>query len=251
MHLVFDLISSHPLVGGLQVALTIWMLIDAQRRGADYFWFWIILLFFPIGPWLYFFAVKIGDFRGTGGWPAFQRRPSVDELHYRAEKVPTLANHLTLAQRLIEQHDIEQALPHLQAALAMEPDHCQVLFGLAQCADEQGQPQAAIPYLERIVERDRRWSDYAAMRSLIRARTQAGNDAGALEAARELVRLSPTLEHQCLLAEQLIAKGLTDEAWQSLEQSLESHRYAPGPSRRRNRPWARQARRLQKQIASR
>jgi hypothetical protein len=251
MHLLFDLISNHPIFGALQLALTVWMLIDAQRRGADYFWFWIILLFFPIGPWLYFFAVKFGDFRGAGGWLAFQRRTSVQELRYRAEKVPTLANHLALAQRLIEEHDIEQALPHLQAALALEPDHSQVLFGLAQCAHEQGQPEAAIPYLERIVARDRRWSDYAAMRLLIKARTEAGNDAGALDTARDLVRLSPTLEHQCLLAERLIAKGLTDEAWQSLEQSLESHRYAPGPSRRRNRSWARQARRLQKQIASR
>ncbi len=80
------------------------------------------------------------------------------------------------------------------------------------------------------------------------ARIDAGDDAGALETARQVVRLSPTLEHQCLLAERLIAEGLTDEAWHSLEQALESHRHAPGPSRRRNRTWAKRARRLQKEI---
>ncbi len=145
MHLLFNLIQAYPLFGAAQVGMTIWMVVNAQRRGADLFWFWVILLFFPIGPWLYFFAVKIGDFRGAQGWFAFQRRAPTEELRYRAEKVPTLANHLALAQRLIEQHDVKRALPHLQSALALEPEHCQVLYGLANAPWRKGSRKPPSP----------------------------------------------------------------------------------------------------------
>jgi hypothetical protein len=249
MHFLFDLGAEHPLLFWPQVGLTIWMAVDAYRRRAEFFWIWVIVLLQPIGAWIYFFAVKLGDFRGMRSWPSFQPRTSVEELRFRAEKVPTLANHLALAQRLIEQHDPEQALPHLEKAVALEPDHCQVLFGLAECAIQQKEAKKAVDYLERLVERDRRWSDYAAMRLLITSRCEGGDGAGALASARELVRLAPTLQHQCILAERLVAQGQNDEAWNSLQQSLETHRFAPGPSRRRNRAWARQARRLQKQIS--
>jgi hypothetical protein len=245
---VYRLFAEYPLLSLAQTALTIWMLVDAYRRHAEAFWFWIILLIQPFGAWAYFFVVKFGDFKGAHAWPVFQRPASLAELRYQAEKVPTLASHLALANRLIEKNLHEEAMPHLEAALAREPEHCQVLHGLAVCEVELGHPEKALPYLERIVVRDPRWSDYAAQRLLVRARTEVGDGAGALAAARELVRLAPTLHHQCLLAECLVAEGFHDEARTSLQQSLETHRYAPSLSRRRNRSWARQARRLQKRI---
>src|SRR5262249_16955089 len=98
--------------------------------------------------------------------------------------------------------------------------------------------------------RDRRWSDYLAWRLLIRVRKQ-GNDAHrALESARDLARIAPTLQHRCLLAELLLDEGKNDEAYELLEQSLEEHRYAPSLSRRRNRSWASQAKKLQKRAAA-
>jgi hypothetical protein len=234
-----------------QIAFTIWMVVDAYRRQADYFWYWVILLLQPVGAWAYFFAVKAGDFHGLNfkGWSPFQRRTSLEELRYRANQVPTLANHLALAQRLMEQGEHGEARSHLEKA--MEPEHCQVLYSLAVCSAEEGHPQQAVPLLERIVARDRCWSDYAAWRLLITTRTETGDRAGALAACRELVRLAPTLQHRCLLAEHLLDGGLTDEADRLLQQSLEDYHYAPGPIRRRNRRWANQAKRLYKQVGSR
>jgi hypothetical protein len=48
--------------------------------------------------------------------------------------------------------------------------------------------------------------------------------------------------------ERLLADGLTDEANTLLEESLEEHRYAPAPIRRRNRQWASHAKHLRKRI---
>lgn len=109
-------------------------------------------------------------------------------------------------------------------------------------------PEKALPLLDTIVQRDRCWSDYAAWRLLARARALLNDPAGALTACRELVRLSPTLQHRCLLAENLVDMGLDQEARALLEQALEDYRYAASPIRRRNRPWAKQAKGILKRM---
>ena len=69
----------------VQAAMTIWMIVDASRRGVEYYWYWLILAFQPFGAWAYFFVYKLQDFRGgsnrlTG---LFHRPPSLDELKHR------------------------------------------------------------------------------------------------------------------------------------------------------------------------
>src|SRR5206468_935772 len=109
---------------------------------------------------------KAKEIRGLNSlrptWLSFQRPVSVDELQYRVEHTPTLANHLALAQRLIEKGRHAEALPHLERAHTLEPEHCQVLYSLAVCYSENGGVEKAIPLLEKIVERDRCWSGYSA-----------------------------------------------------------------------------------------
>jgi hypothetical protein len=253
MEIIQDLIFANPLLSVAQTAFMVWMLVDAYRRQADTFWF-LLIFFVPfIGAWAYFFVVKARDFQALrigsispGG--LFQRRPSLDELRYRAEHMPTLVNQVNLAQRLIELGQHAEAIPYLQAALKTEPEHAPALYSLAVCHKEMGHPDWAVPLLQGLLSRDPRWSNYVAWHLLIEARTQAGDAAGALEACRELARLAPTLEHTCLLAEHLLAGGRTEEARNVLERSLRDHDYAPGPIRRRNRRWASAARRLRKRV---
>ena len=231
-----------------QGAFTIWMLVDAYRRGAEYYWYLVILFIQPIGAWVYFFLVKVGDFPGLRDWSFLQRRPRLEELRYRAEQMPTLTNHLALAERLVELRDYEGAIPHLDAVLAQEPELSPARYLLATCRAETGHPDQALPLLEKLIARDRTWSNYAAWLLLIRLQDETGAADKALTSCQELARLAPTLRHQYLLAEHLVAGGKNDEARKVLERSLEEHQYAPGFVRRRNRRWASQARRLQKQL---
>ncbi len=183
-------------------------------------------------------------------WPSLfgPRKPSLEELRYRAEQTPTLATHLALAEGLIERGRHNDAIAPLEEARKVEAEHCQVLYYLALCQTEQGHPETALPLLEKIRARDRAWADYAAWRLLVAAKAQGGDSAGALAVCRDLVRLAPTLQHRCLLVERLHAEGLSEEAWSVLQESLEAHRYAPAPVRRLNRRWASHARRLQKKL---
>jgi hypothetical protein len=90
-----------------QGAFTIWMLVDAYRRGAESYWFLVILFLPGLGAWAYFFVVKVGDFPGLRDWSFLQRRPPLEELRYKAEQTPTLTNRLALAERLVELRDYE------------------------------------------------------------------------------------------------------------------------------------------------
>lgn len=232
-----------------QIGFTIWMLVDAYRRQAEPFWFFIILT--GVGAWAYFFIVKLGDFSNFKLASLFQKRTSLAELRYRAEQSATIANRWALAERLVEAGECAEAIPHLQAVLAREPEHCHALYALAMCHVKEDRPAEAISLLEKINARDNSWSDYAAWKLLVLARAKSGDGAGALATCRELARLAPTLQHRCLLADQLLNAGLTDEARALLEKALDDHRFSPSPIRRRNYSWASKARRLQKQAVSR
>jgi hypothetical protein len=249
MNFFFNLIHDYPLIFILHLAFTVWMLIDAYQRGVEQFWFLVILFVPVIGPWIYFFAVKAPDLRNFH-IPFFNPRESLDALRHRAEHTPTLANHLALGERLIEEEDFPAALASLEKAHRLEPEHGQVLYFLAFCNSRLNQPEFALPYLEKLTKRDPRWSNYRAWRLLVDVHIQRTDQNAAIAAGRELVKLSPLLEHKCVLGELLLDNGHAQEAVTMLEQALQDHQFTPGPIRRRNRRWAKEAQRLLKRVPS-
>lgn len=232
-----------------QLAFTIWMAIDAYQRASEFFWVWIIILFQPLGAWIYFFAVKLRSLRiprfsGGDGAPRWQRKLSLKELRYRAERSPTVVNRLALAERLMDSGAHDEALPLLEAVVAAEPNYGQAQHALALCQLGRGEPAQAVPVLRRLLERDRRWSNYRAWHTLIEALDALHQPEEALQAARELTKMMPTLENRCRLAERLIDTKRRPEAIALLEQALEDHSYAPLGARWRNWRWARTAQKL-------
>lgn len=249
MHVLFDFLYAYPWIALLQGAFTVWMAVDAYRRGAEQYWLFVVLLVPAAGAWVYFFVYPGPDLATRTG-PLFARRVSLDELEYRAEQSPTLANHLALAQELVRREAYADAFPPLEAAHKIEPEHRQVLFCMAVCHAKLAAPDRAVPLLERIVQHEPRWSDYQAWQFLIELRALRGESEAALGLARELVRLSPTLKHSCLLGELLGEHGHGAEARVLLERALQDHAYQPPPIRRREKSWAGQARKLLRRLPS-
>jgi hypothetical protein len=229
-----------------QMAFTLWMLVDANRRGMDSWWFWIILVVQPIGAWAYFFSYKWQDLRVGAGWLGnlLQRRPSLQEVRHQAERSPTAANRLELGVRLVEGGMYDEAVPHLQAMLDREPEHGRALFALAQAQRGLGHPDLAAAALQKLVKHQPRFGDYTAWRLLVEVCREAGDAPAARAHAGELARVAPCLQHCCLLAECLLEAGEEAEARKVLEQGLDDYRYLRGPSRRRDGRWVGKARQL-------
>jgi hypothetical protein len=252
MEYLYEVYYAYPIISLLQTAFMIWMLVDAYRRGAESYWYFVIFFVPVAGAWVYFFVVKVqaGDFSNLRFGGLVRRGPPLDHLRYLAEQTPTLTNHLNLAQRLIEISQHAEAVPHLEAVLKTEPDHCMALYSLAVCHHELGRPAEAKPVLEKLLRQDNRWGNYVGWRLLVAAQDETGDRTGALLSCRELARLAPTLQNNCLLAEHLLDEGQTMEAQMLLEQALRDYDYAPGHVRRRSSRWAAEARRLFKRTDS-
>jgi hypothetical protein len=247
MELVWDQFGSSWWFYG-QSIFTIAMLIHAYRNSAELFWYFVIFFFQPLGAWAYFFLVFVRGFRfGGGSAPGWQRRLSLNELRYHAERMPTVNNRLALAQGLMAKGRHAEAIPLLEAVLATDFIHCQAMHELAVCHLACGQPVEAVAMLQRLMERDSRWAYYTAWRTLIDAYAACQNPAEALNTCRELAKMVPTLENKCLLAEHLLDNNLRPEAIDVLDQALEDHAFTPLGKRLKNWRWARLAQRLLKE----
>src|SRR5207244_5025432 len=128
----------------LQMAFTVAMVIHVHRSGAEPFWYFVILFVQPIGAWVYFFIIFLRTFRFSGGistGPLWQRKLSLDELRYHAERMPTVNNRLAFAQGLMAKGRHTEAIPLLEAVLAADQIHCQAMHDLAVCHLECGAAQ--------------------------------------------------------------------------------------------------------------
>lgn len=250
MDTLWEFLLSSPWLYYAQLAFTVGMLIHAYRNGSEVFWYFIIFFLQPVGAWVYFFLVFIKGIRIPSGGtsaPLWQKKLSLAELKYRAERTPTVNNRLALAEALMDKRQHGDAVPLLEAILATDHIHCQAMHDLALCRLAMNQPKEAVAMLDQLMKRDSRWSYYRAWRTLIEAHVACGDPGKALDACKDYVRMVPTLENKCLLAEHLLDNKHSSEAIHVLDQALEEHSFAPFGKKLKNWKWARHAQRLLKE----
>lgn len=236
----------------LQQVFSLWMLVDAIRRGSKYYWYFIIMM--PFGEWVYFFMVKIHDPEFDPVRRFVQRftepKVTVDLLRYRLEQTPSYANHLALAQGLYDAKVYSEARHHFTAALRLQEGDREALWGLALTHVALGEQDDAVARLRELIERDATFRDYAAWREL--AYVLAAQDAteGLYELLDRLAIKSPRLEHRVLYAHYLMEGGRRDEARQQLEEGLTDYGQAPKFIRRRDAVWKRRANKMLRDSAA-
>jgi hypothetical protein len=242
------MIRVFSVLAALRTAFMIWMLVDAIRRRAETFWYFVI--FMPFGEWIYFFMVKIHDFKqlkrrlGT-------RAPSLDQLRFQAKDSPSLLNRLRLADGLHDSGRYDEAAGLYAEVLRQEPQNRGALHGAGLCKIELGEIDAAVTDLQQLVQLDPPFRDYRPWQDLAGALCRAGRLDEATATLRRLVATSPRLAHRVALAELLIEEGQTDEARTLLADALEEYRHAPGHQRRLVRAAVSTARRLLKRLGAR
>ncbi len=235
----------------LQTAFTIWMLVDAVRRRADYYWY--LLLFVPFGPFAYFFVVKIHDYdlRWLKRLLSFERPPSIDALRYELRQTPSFANRMKLATALHDAGQLAEAAELFEGALETHKDDPEALHGLGRCRLELGEPEAAIAPLVKLCEKNRAYRDYAACLDLADAYAKTGRDDEAIELLEGVVKSSPRMPHHLALAQRLVESGHIERARELLEHALDEHRHSPSFVQRRDKTEARAAAELLTSISPR
>ena len=228
------------------LAFKIWMLVDAIRRREPYYWL-LIIFFIPFGSVIYFFMVKIGDYRLAEFAASFRSPPSVDALRTAYRRTPSLVHRIELADGLVAAQQYAEAADLFTEALAQEPDNPDALFGFAEARLGLGDHAPAIEALSRLLESHRGFRNYRAWPLLAHALWDDGQQERCLTLVRRLFEISPRLNHAVLVAHYLMLAGETAEAHALLTTALDDHRDSPRYVRRGTFRVAREASRMRKE----
>lgn len=235
----------------LQTGFSLWLVIDAIRRGAAYYWYPIIMM--PFGEWVYFFTIKIHDPEFDWARELYTKlttkKVTLEERRQRAEHSPSFANKVELAQALHDAGAYGEAAEIFTEALKMPVESREALYGLALARSALGEYSQAIEHFTELIELDPSFRDYAAYSDLAHALAQDGRLDEAQELLDGLVIKSPRLAHRVIYAHYLTTGEKRDQAREQLEAGLREIAGAPKYVQRRNRAWSRRAKQMLQQLS--
>jgi hypothetical protein len=229
-------------LSALSVGFKIWMAVDAGRRGMAYFWFFIIF-FIPFGELIYFFVIKIDDYR-IARFNPFRARTSLKQLEYNARTTPSIQNQLDLAYAHHDEGHYDRSRDLFAEVLGVRDDETAAQYGFARAAAKLGDSDAAIERLQQVLKVDWAHDDFEAVFLLADLKWHKQQIPEALELLARVERKSSRLSHQVRIAEFRVQTPDAAAEVERLSLALDDFRHAPWHVRKGQHGWAKRARRL-------
>ena len=236
-----------PFIG---LVFSIWMIVDAIRRRAE-FWWLLIIIFVPFGAVVYFFMVKLQDYdlgrlkRALSGAPS----GSLSELAYRAQETPSVSNKLALGEALSSAERYVEASDVYKEILRKDDANKQALHGLSRSLLGAGRAADACEHFQRLLEMDNSYADYSAALDYAEALWQSGQKDDAIELLTGLVRVNSRINHRVALGHYLSLSERKGEARDVLELALRDHEHSPAFVKKRDHKWAARAEKMMRELS--
>ncbi|HMJ10895.1 MAG TPA: tetratricopeptide repeat protein [Polyangiaceae bacterium] len=231
----------------LAIAFRVWMIVDAVRRRAEFYWF-LIIVFLPFGDLLYFFIVKLRDFRGGAVALPAPRGITLPELRRLALEIPSFQNKLKLADALEDREEYVEGEALYRQILAREPDNKHALHGLSRCLLGSGRPAEACEKLAELMALDSGFRDFSAALDYAEALWQSHQGQDAVDLLRGLVSVSSRVNHRVALAHYLSLQSGPEAARAELETALLEYQHLPEFAKKRDRKWADRAQKMLREL---
>ncbi len=228
------------LLSFLSIAFSIWMAVDAVRRGQNYFWIWIILFFQPFGALIYFFT----EFRMPRGALRLSRVSPAElaRAESEAKRFDNAAVWFRYAELLKEKGRTREAGEAAARAVGFGEKDPKPAYLLAQVRYEERRLEEAEEILGRLVAADPNLDSGGALALYSRVLHGRGRKAEALAAARRLASISARAEHLYWLAGLEEESGDGEEARRTLTRLVDEAQYVPDYLKRSVKPWVNRAR---------
>jgi len=219
-----------------------------KRRPAGY-WLCVILALGPIGAAIYIVMEMLPDIGSMGqSFKIFPRHKRIARLKIAILDNPSAGNFEELGDLYMEDGKLQLARDAFDKAISARADSLDAFYRRGVCAIQLGDAAAAVPDLERVVGKDRRFDFYRAAGLLAHAYALTGEKTKA-ELLFIEVTLSSTLSETYLNFAQLLAsEGRNAEAREWAKKVLDKKPTMPGYLRRRERPWFRSANAVMKRL---
>jgi hypothetical protein len=229
-------------------AFSVWMLIDAIRRG-DWIWAVCILVFTVLSAVLYFFQVYRVQGPAGGGLSGFElpgarQRARLKEIQNRIYHLDHARDHLDLADILFSKGRFKDAEISYRNSLQRDPHDPDAMAHLGHCLLRLNRPAEARPLLEAALALDPKHDYGYTQTALAETLTALGDLPGALATWARVTANHGYARARVQYAELLLAQGQTAPAQSLLREVIEDDQHAPRFQRQRDRSWVRRARRL-------
>jgi hypothetical protein len=227
----------------LGAAFTLWMAVEAVRRGDAGGWLWIILMFPPIGGAIYFFTEYLGQAQ-----PAFRFRArkvtgeEVRQAALDARRLDTGVSWAQYASLLRARGDFKGAVLAAQLAVERTPEDPDALHELGRALLGVGRAAEAEGPLKIVCSKDPSYYMGDALLARAQAQEQAGKPATARAALEQLAERSARPEVLYHLARLQAGLGDRDAARASLHRIVDEAEFAPAYMKGTLGPFVRRAR---------
>lgn len=235
----------------LYTAFMIWMLVECIRKDPDrYIWMWLILVFAPFGPIIYFLArwLPSNDFRA----PLFLRKwfksKELHQLEAAAVQIGNPYHHIQLGDALREAGHFDRAGRAYYKALQKEPQNLQALWGASLVDIEHKQFEAARGRLEQVLAIDPQYKFGDVSLAYGRTLCALSRHDEAMTHLEKHVRRWRQPEGVYMLASLYVQKDRTNDARAHLEALLLDIHGSPRAIARRQTMWKSKARRLLRKL---
>jgi hypothetical protein len=233
------------------MAFTVWMAVEAVRRGHASGWLWIIVLLGPIGAAIYFFSEYSESFsRG----PVLQpRKVSAADLRAAEADVKRLGNAATwtaYASALRGRRETARAVDAARQALECDPENLEARYELGLALEELGHHGDARTELERVVAADPAFDNDGVLFVLARAQQGCGQDVAARESLETLASRSarPEVLFECAAVQARL--GDRAAAAENLHRIIAEAEEVPDYLKPNVRPWVHKAKRALQKLAA-
>ena len=219
------------------------------RRRPETYWLYIIVIAGWLGALVYIGAEVIPDLGLVrGSFQAFPRRKRIRELQALVLDNPSAGNYEELAGLFQDEKKYAQARECYDKAITVRTDSVDPFYRRGQCAMELNAFVAAVPDLERVVNKDRKYDFQRAAALLAHAYANTGEPEKAEAGFQEVMVTSTLSETYINYAAFLAAQGRGTEAREIAQKVLAKKPTMPGYLKRRERPWFRKAAQILKRL---
>ena len=226
-------------------------LIHFIRRRPDTYWLFIIIFLGPLGALVYIFIEVIPDLGLLRhSFEGFPRRRRIRELEAIVLENPAVGNYEELGDLYLDEDNFKRARECYDKAISSRSDMPDVFYRRGIAEIQLGDFAAAVPDLERVVSRDRKYDSNRAAGLLAHAYANTGQPEQADELFQEVTQRSTLSEIYYNYATFLASQNRTAEAREWSQRILAKKPTMPGYLRRRERPWFRRANGLLKRLAA-
>jgi len=224
-------------------------LIHFIRRRPDNWWIWVIVFLGPLGALVYLLAEAVPD---AGllrqSFQVFPRRKQIRRLEAMIHDNPSAGNYEELGHLYLDDGKLAAARGAFDRAIAARSDTLDAFYRRGMCAVLLGDAAAALPDLQRVVNKEPDYDFYRAMGLLAHAYARIGEKERSEALFRQATLISTLSETYLNFAELLASEGRTAEAREWAQKVLDKKPAMPGYLRRRERPWFRGASKMLKRL---